>query len=560
MVENPIEENLMSSGQPFEVIKKDVAGRQIRMFKHAPENLVQLLKKARGFGTSEFIVFEDRRLDYAEFFDQADHMAAWLQEQANIKPGDHIAICMKNCPEWMITFVAIQLVGGVSVLINSRGEPDTMAAAIEDAQCVFVIADADRLNALRRGKCDLPAISTSGEVPRTTDMDIALKYDGNIIPHQAQSDDLAVMMFTSGTTGRAKAAALSHLALVTGIMNTQMSTAAVFIAMAQRYNISVDQLKAQMPQSCSLLVFPLFHTSGCNAIFLTTLANGGKLAVLPKWNAEAAMATIEKEKVTSFGGVPTMHWDVMRSPSFGKYDLSSLMAVSNAGQATPLVLLEELQQKFPGIIIGAGYGMTESNGAIAQINGDAYLKRPQCSGRILPMMDVKIVDEDGIDLPVGEAGEIWTKGATLMQGYYGRPEATKKSMSGEWYKTGDVGYIDRDGFIYIVDRKTDMVISGGENIYCPEIEQALSRHKSILEITTFAVPDDRLGERLVAVARVDENGTTASNLHNFAHEVLASYKVPSEIVLTTEPFPYNAMGKVEKNKVKDWYLAVSHKS
>ena len=500
--------------------------------------------RARSFGPTEFIISGERRLTFDDVFQAADGLSAWLVYDFGLKAGQSVAISMQNCPEWMIAFIAIINAGGVAVLINSRGTGETMSRAITDADCVLVIGDEKRLS--RLGK--------AGYAGKTLSREDFPNPITNFTPIRAKSSDLAAMFFTSGTTGVAKAAAISHSALITGMMNTQMAMAAVFQKMAHSYNTDVETLRSQMPQSCSLLIFPLFHTSGCSAVFMTALVTGGKLVLMDRWDANEALALIEREKITSFGGVPTMHWDLLRATDFDKHDLSSLMAISCGGQALPLNLLAEIREAFPRAFIGAGYGMTETCGAISQANGEAFLANSLASGQVLPMVDVQIVDEDGKALPIGDVGEIWAKGATLMEGYYGRPEETAASMSGDWFKTGDIGRLDENGYIYIVDRKTDMVISGGENIYCAEVEQALGRHPGILAIGTFGVSDDRLGERLVACVRVKQ-GISAEDILAFAKENLAAYKVPTDITVQLDPFELNALGKIQKFKMRENYLA-----
>ena len=534
----------MSPGAPFEVIQRDIGGEQIRVFKNAPPDLASSLNAARRYGDAEFIVSGKRRISYAEFFTKADRLAAALGRDYNIQPGQSVAIAMKNEPEWMMAFVAIVLAGGVAVLINSRGTGAAMHQAVIDSETQLVIADERRREKLRDTGCELPFIT-----PETWPTDKAEPVSVTRAP-----EDLVAMFFTSGTTGTAKAAAISHRNLVTGTMNTQLAMAAVFVKMARAYNIDVETLRSQMPQSSSLLVFPLFHSSGCSAVFLTSMLSGGKLVLMDRWSAAGALKLIETEKVTTFGGVPTMHWDVLHAENFDKYDLSSLMSISCGGQALPLNLLDAIRAKFPRAFIGAGYGMTETSGAIAQANGEAFLAKPRASGQILPMMDVQISSEDGEPLSIGSVGEIWVKGATLMQGYYGRPEDTARSMSGPWFKTGDIGHLDEDGYIYIVDRKTDMVISGGENIYCAEVEQVLGRHPDLISVVAFGVPDDRLGERLVVSAQSNNPELTSDVVIEFAQIHLGQYKVPTDIALQKEPFRLNAMGKVEKHSVRSAYL------
>ena len=538
-VADPITESLMAPGAPFEVVSEG----SVRVFRNAPENMSAIFDRARQFGKTEFIVSGERRLSFDDVFGAADGLSAQLINDYGLEAGQSVAICMKNCPEWMIAFIAIINAGGVAVLVNSRGTGEAMARAIIDADCVLVIGDEKRLSRLGEASYDGTMLSSDNFPEPITDF----------TPVYAKHDELAAMFFTSGTTGVAKAAAIQHRALITGMMNTQMAMAAVFQKMAAAYNIDVDTLRSQMPQSCSLLIFPLFHTSGCSAVFMTALVTGGKLVLMDRWNANEALALVEREKITTFGGVPTMHWDLLRASNFAKHDLSSLMSISCGGQALPLNLLDEIHAAFPKAYIGAGYGMTETCGAISQANGEAFLANSSASGQILPMVDVQISGDDGQALAVGDTGEIWAKGATLMQGYYGRPEDTAASMSGDWFKTGDIGRLDENGYIYIVDRKTDMVISGGENIYCAEVEQVLGRHKGILAVGTFGVPDERLGERLIASARV-KDGVSAADIFAFAKDNLADYQVPSDITVQTQPFELNAMGKIVKQKIRAAYL------
>lgn len=543
---DPISEALMAKGAPFEVVETDISGKRLRVFKNAPETLIDVIETARAHGEAEFIVSGERRLSFDAFFAASDRLAKTLIDQHKLTPGASVAICMKNSPEWMISFVAILKAGGVAVLINSRGTSETMCHAIEHTDSILVLADKRRADLIQEGGLKTPIVLAS-EI-ETTAEPVSLPVI------KRSSDDAAAMFFTSGTTGVAKAAVISNRALVTGTMNSQMAMTTVFKKMAAAYNIDIETLRSQLPQSCSLLIFPLFHTSGCSSIFLTTLINGGKLVLMDRWNAEEAMRLIEQERVTIFGGVPATHWDILHSESRNQYDLSSLISISNGGQAFPRNLLNALRETFPKAYIGAGYGMTETAGSVSQAVGEALISRPRASGIILPMMDIQITDENGEELATGATGEIWARGATVMTEYYGRPEETAASFSGEWFKTGDIGYVDGDGYIYIVDRKTDMVISGGENIYCVEVEAALNKHPKVLQVCTFGVPDDRLGEKLIACFVPTDDTLTANELEGFAKDGLAAYRVPKEFVCVDKPFELNVMSKIEKTKVREAYL------
>ena len=543
---------LMANGAPFEVIDLVLNGTDQRVFKNAPDNLNGLIDTARAHGEKEFVIHNERRLSYTDFIDEAEHLAAWLVREGQVQPGQSVALVMRNSIEWLQSFVAIIRAGGVAVLVNSRNEPENLKSALDDTDCRFMFCDAKRYDALRSVGCDLPALVSE---PCAGQMQICDAIAAKM-PYEAvhvDSDAPACMFFTSGTTGRAKAAVVSHRSLITGTMNTQLAMAESFAKIAKTYNITVEELKKHIPQSCSLLVFPLFHTAGCSAVFLTGLATGAKLVMMDRWDANGAIELIAREKITNFGGVPAMHWDMLNALKTRDDDLSSIASLSCGGQAFPLSLIEALRAQFPSAVLGMGYGMTETCGAVSQANGDVFLQFPRSSGQILPMVNVRIVGEQGEDMDTAQAGEVWVRGATVMMGYYGRPEETAASFTDGWLRTGDIGYIDENGFLYIVDRKTDMIISGGENIYCAEVEQALSKHPLTKQVVTFGMPDERMGERLVACVEALDDTLGREDILSFARETLADYKVPSDVLIVTEALERNAMGKVEKHKLRDKY-------
>jgi long-chain acyl-CoA synthetase len=547
---DPITDELMRAGAEFEITTLHTSGRDLKIFKNMPENLATaIMAVEHAYEDLDLIVAGDQRLTYRIFFEQANRLARYLIAEKAVTPGQSVAIAMKNCPEWMLGFVAIALAGGVVVMVNSRGEGDTMRHAIEDSDARLILCDAARANLLSEAGCAVPAL-----VWPSATWDEALAYTGGAALPERESNDLAAMFFTSGTTGRAKAAALSHRALLTGIWNTKLAMAAAYIKIAKSYGISLEDLKGFMPQACSLLVFPLFHVSGCTATFLTALLSGGKLVLMDRWSGAQALDLIAQEKITTLGGVPAMLWDILEAAQTSQADLSSLRSISCGGQGLPLGLLEKLRARFPEAVFGAGYGMTEACGAVSQGNGDMLLENPTASGQVLPMVDVRVVDETGSDVATGEAGEIWVRGATLMEGYYNNPDATAACFQDGWYKTGDIGFLNEAQLLTISDRKTDMVISMGENIYCAEVERLLSQNTAIREVVTFGVPDDRMGEKLIACVYSDDTDLTRDALHAFATSCMAAYKIPCDFVIQHEPFSHNAMGKVEKHKLRRNYM------
>ncbi len=547
---DPITDELMSAGAEFEITTLHTSGRDLKIFKNMPQNLATaIMAVEHAYEDLDLIVAGEQRLTYRMFFEQANRLARYLIAEKAVTPGQSVAIAMKNCPEWMLGFVAIALAGGVVVMVNSRGEGDTMRHAIEDSDARLILCDGARANLLSEAGCAVPTL-----VWPSATWDEALAYTGGAALPERKSDDLAAMFFTSGTTGRAKAAALSHRALLTGIWNTKLAMASAYIKIAKSYGISLEDLKGFMPQACALLVFPLFHVSGCTATFLTALLSGGKLVLMDRWSGAQALDLIAQEKITTLGGVPAMLWDILEAAQTSQADLSSLRSISCGGQGLPLGLLEKLRARFPEAVFGAGYGMTEACGAVSQGNGDMLLENPTASGQVLPMVDVRVVDETGSDVATGEAGEIWVRGATLMEGYYNNPDATAACFQDGWYKTGDIGFINEAQLLTISDRKTDMVISMGENIYCAEVERLLSQNTAIREVVTFGVPDDRMGEKLIACVYSDDTGLTRDALHDFAASHMAAYKIPCDFVIQHEPFSHNAMGKVEKHKLRRNYM------
>lgn len=559
---DPILESLLGVGGAFETQDTQIEGQTVRIFANAPKTLAEFIQKGREHGDKTFIVDSGERLTFGAYFDRVDRLATNLSECLKDSESKVIALASRNSANWMIAFSAIILSGGIPALINSRGTGNNMQAAIDDSGAALLLADKKRLEQLRAVNCVLPAICLDDSSDQETKnlKDIISTSEAVTNYEDREANDVAVLMFTSGTTGRAKAAALSNQSMVFGVMNTLLARRAIMERMAKAYNIDMSVLLTQMPQGSSLLIFPLFHTSGCSALFLASLVNGDKLVLLPRWDITEAFRVIQEEKVTSMTAVPTMLWDIINAPNRKDFDLTSLRSFSSGGQGIPLPLLTKLREAYPMAMFGTGYGMTEANGSVAQVIGEDFLNRPDAAGKILPMADVKVVDDTNEDLPSGEIGEIWVRSATLMNGYWLNGQVNLPFKDEGWYATGDIGRVDEEGFIYILDRKTDMVISGGENIYCAEVEQALTGVEGVTEIAAFGIPDDRLGEILIL--------SVVSNLPQDAirpkvsakiEEAIASYKRPADIYFRTEPLPRNAMDKVEKHRVRQDYLELKSK-
>ena len=547
---------LSAPGQPFELVDQSIEGVPLTVYKNLPRNLSHMIVEAERFGDRAFLVSGDRRLSYSETLGRAAAFASWLQGAHGIGLGQRVAIAARNSPEWIIAFLAIQLTGATASLVNSRGSADEVVHAIHDTECALVIADTRRAQALT-GRFTGPVIligDAGFQVPGGGAIELS---PAPVTVSAAGPADPAIIMFTSGTTGRPKGAVLNHRGVATFLFGMRHNGAAYLAQAARRMGVEPQALIARMPQMATLAIFPLFHVSGASAMLMGALINGGKIVMVDRWDAAEALDLIGRERITMFQGPPSIFWDVLNCPSFAEADISSVTNIGIGGQATPPHLLQLLLKHFPNAAPGGGFGQTETNGAIASGTGAEYLANPKGSGRVLPGTEVRIVDEHGNDLPFGEAGEIWVRSPLNMAGYWNQPEANAAVFAeGGWLKTGDVGTLDQDRFITVVDRKKDVVICGGENIYCAELERVFQEFPGVLEVAAFGVADDRLGERVVlAVVPLAGQSLNADAMLDFGRTQLAGYKIPSEIVFTETPFTRNAVGKIDKPALRRGYAA-----
>lgn len=533
---DPIFDAVTAPGTPFEIGVRD----GMRRFVNAPGDLNELLEGARRHGDRICLVEGDLRLTFAQLFERRDALTGLL----DIEPGDRVAICMRNRSEWMVAFLAIMHRGGIAALLNSRGSAAELCAAIDDVSPALVLADSERATLLRDGgysgrlidAADFPV--TGGAAPRA---------------RAANADDAAVILFTSGTTGRVKGAVLTHANLITGIMGMQLSGTMVLHNTAQKLGIPVSAIVANLPQQAVMLVVPLFHISGLGAGFLAPLLAGSKIVMMRHWSAEAAVELIQQENITMFSGVPTMMWDLVQAGKVRNADLSSLRNVGMGGQAMPVNLLNEFRATCPDAVMGTGYGMTETSGSVAMGLGEDFIRKSASAGRILSLVDMRIEGPDGTILAPGEVGEIVVRGPMVMQGYWQRPEETAAVLSPDgWLRTGDVGFIDAEDYIFIVDRTKDMVISGGENIYCAEVERVMNAMPQVVECTAFGIPHERLGELLVAMV-VGADLVPDAVIAEVADK-LARYKAPAAVEVRTSPLPRNDVGKIDKRRLREEWI------
>ena len=542
-------------GAFLELTTIDHGGQTLKAYKHAPVSMRDLWAMGQGYGDQEYIVYGDERWTFAEAGQLVANFATWLQTQG-IGSGDRVAIALRNYPEWIFAYWGVIAVGGVVVGMNAWWVADEMAYALSDSEPKLLVADDQRLATFSEIAGDFPdltVVAVREPVPPVAAVQWAqtVSEPGELPMPAIDTNDDACIFYTSGTTGRPKGAQLTHRGCVHNIMNVA--------AMGQIFGTTQalgrgEHLDAPVsaPPATSLVATPLFHVTANNCVMHGATSSGGKLVLMYKWDTEEALRLIEREQVNTLSAVPMMTRELLAHPNFADYDTSSLASLGGGGAAMhpdlPGKVIESTQRAKPA----QGYGMTEVCGISTYTAGDLFLARPESCGPLVPTLEGKVVNEAGETLPVGEAGELLVKGAPVIKGYLNRPEATAETIVDGWLHTGDIGYFDEDGFLYLVDRAKDMILRGGENIYCAEVEGALYTHPAVLETVAFAVPDDRLGEEVgVAVHLKPDAMLDAPGLREHMASRLAAFKVPRYVWFLSEPLPRNANGKFLKRELKE---------
>lgn len=545
---------LTAKGAPWELTSKHINNIEYRYYVNAPKTLPELFSPGREHGDSPFVVYEGDTLSFNEFFKRADALSQALLSDDKFNQGDCVAIAMRNYPEWMIAFVAITQAGGIVVPLNSWWQKQELEYALNDSQANTVFCDEQRFEHIASycQKNALNAIVARSSTPLPETAVDFYQYAANHQPTKPditlQPDSPAMIMYTSGTTGKPKGAFSSHESICQAIYNFEFAGSA--FAMSSMDVIST-MLEKGYPQS-ALLSVPLFHVSGCYSVFLLSLRAGRKIVMMYKWSSDKALELIEKERITSVSAVPSMVLDLLENPKFESTDTDSLFSIGGGGAAQPAKLSQIIKEKCPDSFPGTGYGMTETNAAGFAATGTIYHYRPNSVGPATPIVECKICDEEGNTLPANQRGEIYLKTPSVIKGYWNKPEANKESFVDGWFITGDIGYLDEEGFLYIVDRSKDMVIRGGENIYSAEVEQAIHEHPDVQEVAVLGLPHEQLGEELAAVIRTKEKSDlTVEQITEHVKERLAAFKVPSKIKFHAEELPKNAAGKVLKKALKE---------
>ncbi|HLL26431.1 MAG TPA: class I adenylate-forming enzyme family protein [Xanthobacteraceae bacterium] len=553
-------------GTPFEMEEAMIRGVKTRVWKHAPPTLRDVFVRGRTHGERIFLVYEDDRASFEAFARAALAIADEFNKQG-VKKGDRIVLAMRNLPEWPVVFFGALLVGAIITPLNAWWTGAELEFGLTDSGAKIAVVDAERLGRIVEYLPNCPALEkiyvarADEEIahPRVTPLEsiIGAVHDWHQLPDrplpavELLPDDDATIFYTSGTTGKPKGALGTHRNACSTVIAAPFSPARNFIRRGE-----MPPLPDPKAQKTNLLAVPFFHTTGCHAVLCPGLYNGFKLVLLRRWDAEAAMQLIERERVTSTGGVPTIAWQLIEHPARKKYDLSSLEAVSYGGAPAASELVRRIKQAFPESVPGLGWGMTETSATFTHNGGEDYEHRPESSGPALPVCEMKVIGENDEELPPNAVGELWGKGPNVVKGYWNNPAATAETFVDGWLKTGDLAKIDEEGFLYVVDRKKDMLLRGGENIYCIEVEDVLYRHPAVMDAALVGIPHRTLGEEPGAVVTL-KPGMDASEdeLRAFVAERLAAFKVPVKVVLSREMLPRNPSGKILKNELKKLFVS-----
>ena len=546
---------LTGPGAPFSMHDEHIGGHDLPVFDRTPPTLRALFDSMRTRTTDDvYLVYEDERLTFGGVIARIDATANLLVERYDVGRGDRVAIGMRNYPEWVTTFAAVTSIGAVAVALNAWWTTDELEYGLLDSGASVLVADkeraervapiADRVAGLR-----IVTVRADGSARGVDRLEDVVEMGAPLPEVDFGPEDDAIILYTSGTTGDPKGAVSTHRAVLSALMGFACRS---IVNGVMKSDDERRREGGSNPHPTSfILIVPLFHVTGLVPVLLGSVLGGNKLVVMYKWDAERALELIERERITTFVGVPTMSWDLLESPEFSTRDTSSLASVGGGGAPAPPELVKRIDANFSRGRPSIGYGMTETNAYGPQNIGDDYVRKPTSAGRTVPIMQVRVADDNGHEVARGEVGEIQFRGANLIRGYWNKDDATAETFVDGWLRTGDIGRMDHEGFVYVEDRAKDMVIRGGENIYCAEVEAAIYEHPAVYEAAVFGIPHERLGEELVA-AVVPRDGAQLEpeDLQRHVGLRLAAFKVPAKVIVMADQLPRGATGKILKRELR----------
>ena len=556
-----VQDLLCAPGMPFEMEQAEIRGVATRIWKNAMPSLAALARHGRTHGDATFLIYEDERVSFDGWFRAAALLAAHLQAQG-VGKGDRVALAMRNLPEWPVAFFAITALGAICVPLNAWWTGPELSYGLSNSGAKVLICDPERLDRAAPHFAELPALEqvlvarAAGAVQGATRMEDIIGPsagwsdlpDTDLPAVEISPDDPATILYTSGTTGNPKGALGTHRNLTTNILSSGYAAA--------RSVLRRGEALPEPTRKTMLTVIPLFHATACSATMMGAIAGGHTLIFMYKWDPVQAFGIIEREKVNATGGVPTIAWQLLEHPDRANYDLSSLEIIGYGGAPSAPELVRRIYEEF-GALPGNGWGMTETTATVTTHSGEDYLNRPTSCGPAVAAADLEIRGEDGVTiLPTGAIGELWARGPMIVAGYWQNPEASAATFVDGWVRTGDLAYLDDEGFCFIADRAKDIVIRGGENIYSSEVENALYDHPAVMDAAVVGIPHRTLGEEPAAVVHLSAGMTaTEAELQSHVRERLAAFKVPVRILFHGETLPRNANGKILKKDLKALFEA-----
>ena len=523
----------------LEITDRDINGSVYKVFKNAPKTMRDLFTVIELLhGDFSFIVEGKNELTFAETIQKAKNICTYLNK-LGIKPGDKVGICMQNCTEWVVIYVALAAYGATVVPFNSWWKKEELSYGVEHSEVKLIFSDTKRYESLKN--LNIEIIVNEPIDNKQTFNEIVSGTSTEWPEANATEEDISVLLYTSGSTGLPKGVMLTHLAIINALFS--------FYTLGELRKIVHNETLLDVENASVLINVPLFHVTGLVTQFLLSMIAKRKLIIMYKWEAKYALDLIKEHKVTNLSGVPTQSWDLLNHPDIDNYDLSSLIDIGAGGAARPEDQVFNLHDKF-NIPMTFAWGMTETAALGTILRGDDYLKRPNSAGLVVPdISEIAVMDDSNNFLNTDEIGEIVFKSPSNTIGYLKNEEETKNCIVNGWLKTGDLGYVDNDGYLFIVDRKKALIIRGGENISCLEVENVLDKHPDIMESCVCGIDDDKFGEIVGAYIYTNKE-LTIEDLKIFMADKLANYKVPEVIIYTTKSLPRIASEKIDRVTIK----------
>lgn len=546
--------HVVTTDPVFAVDNVDIRGVTVKAFRNIPPTVPALMAAGgarHGEGQLEYIAYEGESYSYEDFTRSVHRLAHAMRDTLGMGQGDRVAIAMRNYPELLMLVLAVSSIGGVVVFVNAWWTTQELEYALNDSGAKAVFADGPRIARLkplgeslaltligvRDGECQTEHSFSHLRDSAANDQPLEVSIDTD--------DDFAVM-YSSGTTGHPKGVVQTHRGAVNAVFSWLMQS-----VIAPLIDPPAPDAP-DPPRPSALVVTPLFHVTATHPLFLLSLPAGAKITLMHKWDAQEAVRLIRDNQITRFLGVPTQSAELMEAAKEMGETLPSIDYLGSGGAKRPAAQVAQLADAFPNAGVATGWGMTETNALGIGMIGDDYRARPESAGKLHPpVQELRILDDHGKNVPNGTLGEITVKGPHIMRCYLNQPEATAETLQDGWLRTGDLGVLDDEGFITILDRKKNIIIRGGENIACLDVEGALHRHPDVLEAVAFSVPDARLGEVVGAALQLRSGAAlTSQQMTGFLDGHLAQFKIPAHLWVQHEVLTRGATDKIDRRAIR----------